>query len=78
MRMVTGDNVETARAIAEKCGIITKGDRTALVMEGRVFKKKVINDQGIVSNNGQADTSSLIPFFLPPLSHSPSGSSRSA
>ncbi|KAJ3100802.1 hypothetical protein HDU97_001920 [Phlyctochytrium planicorne] len=36
VRMVTGDNVLTARAIATKCGIHTKG---GLVMEGSYFRK---------------------------------------
>ncbi|ORZ32387.1 hypothetical protein BCR44DRAFT_53905 [Catenaria anguillulae PL171] len=36
VRMVTGDNVATARAIAAKCGIYQRG---GLVMEGRTFRK---------------------------------------
>lgn len=36
VRMVTGDNINTARAIATKCGIYTKG---GIVMEGPVFRK---------------------------------------
>ncbi|KAJ3103217.1 hypothetical protein HDU96_009372 [Phlyctochytrium bullatum] len=36
VRMVTGDNVLTARSIAERCGIHTKG---GLVMEGVVFRR---------------------------------------
>ncbi|KAJ3214536.1 hypothetical protein HDU67_001506 [Dinochytrium kinnereticum] len=36
VRMVTGDNVLTARSIAERCGIFTKG---GLVMEGAVFRR---------------------------------------
>lgn len=36
VRMVTGDNVMTARAIAEDCGIFTKG---GIVMEGPKFRK---------------------------------------
>jgi len=46
--MVTGDNVETARAIAERCGIIKPGDGY-LVMEGSEFRKKVTNAKGEVS-----------------------------
>ncbi|KAI9790260.1 MAG: hypothetical protein M1816_005285 [Peltula sp. TS41687] len=37
VRMVTGDNVATARAIAEDCGILTPG---GLVMEGPSFRKQ--------------------------------------
>ena len=40
MRMVTGDNINTARAIATKCGIIRPGDGY-LVMEGKEFNKRV-------------------------------------
>ena len=36
VRMVTGDNVVTARAIATECGIYTEG---GVVMEGPVFRK---------------------------------------
>ena len=45
--MVTGDNVETARAIAQKCGIITRGDGY-LVLEGKEFKKKITDSKGEV------------------------------
>ncbi len=38
--MVTGDNVETARAIALKCGIISESDGYQ-VLEGKDFNKKV-------------------------------------
>ena len=48
VRMVTGDNIETARAIAEKCGIISKGDGY-LVMEGREFNRRVKDSHGEVS-----------------------------
>eukprot|EP00090_Calanus_glacialis_P005343 TRINITY_DN1414_c0_g1_i2.p1 TRINITY_DN1414_c0_g1~~TRINITY_DN1414_c0_g1_i2.p1 ORF type:complete len:1169 (-),score=188.50 TRINITY_DN1414_c0_g1_i2:1887-5393(-) len=40
VRMVTGDNINTARAIATKCGIIKPGDNY-LVMEGKEFNKRV-------------------------------------
>ena len=46
VRMVTGDNINTARAIATKCGIIKPGDGY-LVMEGREFNARIKdeNDQ---------------------------------
>ncbi len=40
VRMVTGDNVETARAIALKCGIIAKEDGY-LVLQGKEFNRRV-------------------------------------
>ena len=40
VRMVTGDNINTARAIATKCGIIKPGDGS-LVMEGKDFNLAV-------------------------------------
>ena len=45
VRMVTGDNLDTAKAIAEKCGIIQR-DRMHVVMEGKEFNKKIRNDKG--------------------------------
>jgi len=40
VRMVTGDNINTARAIATKCGIIKSGDNF-LVLEGKEFNKRI-------------------------------------
>lgn len=39
VRMVTGDNVDTATAIAKECGIITPGDTKSLVLEGSKFQE---------------------------------------
>jgi len=43
VRMVTGDNVNTARSIATKCGILKPGD-DFLVMEGREFNTRIRKD----------------------------------
>jgi len=40
VRMVTGDNLDTARAIAIKCGII-EADSQFLAMDGKEFNKRV-------------------------------------
>ena len=40
VRMVTGDNINTARAIATKCGIIKPGDNY-LVLEGKEFNRLI-------------------------------------
>lgn len=45
--MVTGDNVNTARSIAEKCGIIHPGDGY-LVLEGKEFNQLVRDKDGNV------------------------------
>ncbi|EGZ10538.1 hypothetical protein PHYSODRAFT_520956 [Phytophthora sojae] len=45
VRMVTGDNITTARSIAGKCGIISSGDGS-LVMDGQTFRSKVLDHQG--------------------------------
>lgn len=37
--MVTGDNIDTARAIARECGIIKEGD-DSIIMEGAEFIEK--------------------------------------
>ncbi|CAH8553228.1 unnamed protein product [Heterobilharzia americana] len=40
VRMVTGDNVNTARSIAAKCGILRPGDNY-IVLEGKEFNSRV-------------------------------------
>ncbi|KAG7375894.1 hypothetical protein PHYPSEUDO_014908 [Phytophthora pseudosyringae] len=50
VRMVTGDNISTARSIAGKCGIITQGDGS-LVMDGQTFRSKVLDGQGNIVQN---------------------------
>ncbi|XP_058639815.1 plasma membrane calcium-transporting ATPase 3a isoform X4 [Onychostoma macrolepis] len=45
VRMVTGDNINTARAIAAKCGIIHPGD-DFLCMEGKDFNRRIRNEKG--------------------------------
>ncbi|CAK6439756.1 unnamed protein product [Pipistrellus nathusii] len=47
VRMVTGDNLNTARAIATKCGIITPGDEF-LCLEGKEFNRLIRNEKGEV------------------------------
>lgn len=47
MRMVTGDNINTARAIATKCGIIHTGD-DFLCIEGKEFNRRIRNELGEV------------------------------
>ncbi|KAG6527088.1 hypothetical protein ZIOFF_009181 [Zingiber officinale] len=51
VKMITGDNVFTARAIAVECGIIKPEDSDALVVEGQEFKnysseERMINKGG--------------------------------
>ncbi|ESO12682.1 hypothetical protein HELRODRAFT_63344 [Helobdella robusta] len=41
VRMVTGDNVNTARSIATKCGILRPGSDEFLVLEGKEFNKSI-------------------------------------
>ncbi|XP_069019298.1 plasma membrane calcium-transporting ATPase 1-like [Embiotoca jacksoni] len=45
VRMVTGDNINTARAIATKCGILQPGD-DFLCMEGKEFNQRIRNELG--------------------------------
>eukprot|EP00291_Cryptomonas_curvata_P024180 CAMPEP_0172171232 /NCGR_PEP_ID=MMETSP1050-20130122/11774_1 /TAXON_ID=233186 /ORGANISM="Cryptomonas curvata, Strain CCAP979/52" /LENGTH=1025 /DNA_ID=CAMNT_0012842633 /DNA_START=72 /DNA_END=3146 /DNA_ORIENTATION=- len=45
VRMVTGDNVQTARAIALKCGILSK-DGAETVMDGKDFRERVCDKDG--------------------------------
>ncbi|XP_070686489.1 plasma membrane calcium-transporting ATPase 1-like isoform X2 [Pempheris klunzingeri] len=43
--MVTGDNINTARAIATKCGILHPGD-DFLCLEGKEFNRRIRNELG--------------------------------
>ncbi|XP_067880289.1 plasma membrane calcium-transporting ATPase 3-like isoform X8 [Heterodontus francisci] len=45
VRMVTGDNINTARAIASKCGIIQPGE-DFLCLEGKEFNLRIRNEKG--------------------------------
>lgn len=45
--MVTGDNINTARAIAAKCGIIHPGE-DFLCLEGKEFNRRIRNEKGEV------------------------------
>jgi Ca2+ transporting ATPase len=47
VRMVTGDNINTATSIALKCGIITPGD-DYLVLESKEFNKRIKDSNGEV------------------------------
>jgi len=46
VRMVTGDNIQTARAIARKCGIVTEIDGEGSVMDGKTFRERVTDSEG--------------------------------
>ncbi|KAM7003167.1 plasma membrane calcium-transporting ATPase 1-like isoform 1-T2 [Tautogolabrus adspersus] len=45
VRMVTGDNINTARAIAAKCGILLPGE-DFLCIEGKEFNRRIRNSMG--------------------------------
>ncbi|XP_066113868.1 plasma membrane calcium-transporting ATPase 1 isoform X2 [Saccopteryx bilineata] len=45
VRMVTGDNINTARAIATKCGILNPGE-DFLCLEGKDFNRRIRNEKG--------------------------------
>jgi len=45
VRMVTGDNVSTARAIATKCGILAP-ERNFLVLDGKEFNRRIRDKKG--------------------------------
>lgn len=45
VRMVTGDNIITARAIALNCGILTNGDPVEACIEGPRFRKLATSQQ---------------------------------
>ncbi|KRT78573.1 hydrolase [Oryctes borbonicus] len=47
VRMVTGDNINTARSIASKCGIIKPND-DFLILEGKEFNRRIRDANGEV------------------------------
>ncbi|XP_017791251.1 PREDICTED: plasma membrane calcium-transporting ATPase 3 isoform X3 [Habropoda laboriosa] len=50
VRMVTGDNINTARSIALKCGIL-KPNEDFLVLEGKDFNRKIRDNNGEVQQH---------------------------
>ncbi|UJR25661.1 hypothetical protein I4U23_007012 [Adineta vaga] len=48
VRMVTGDNITTARSIATKCGILKPND-DFLVLEGKDFNQRIRDSSGRIS-----------------------------
>ncbi|XP_064473552.1 plasma membrane calcium-transporting ATPase 2-like isoform X3 [Ornithodoros turicata] len=50
VRMVTGDNVNTARSIALKCGIIKPGD-DFLVLEGKELNRRIRDSNGEIQQH---------------------------
>uniref|UniRef100_A0A8D8R135 Calcium-transporting ATPase n=1 Tax=Cacopsylla melanoneura TaxID=428564 RepID=A0A8D8R135_9HEMI len=50
VRMVTGDNINTARSIATKCGIIKAGD-DFLILEGKEFNRRIRDANGDVQQH---------------------------
>jgi Ca2+ transporting ATPase len=50
VRMVTGDNMATAKSIALKCGIIAPNDGS-LVMEGVTFRNQVLDSNGNINQD---------------------------
>ncbi len=49
VRMVTGDNINTARSIATKCGILRPQD-DFLILEGKEFNRRIRDSNGDVSS----------------------------
>ena len=47
VRMVTGDNVNTARSIAIKCGIVKPGE-DYLILDGKEFNRRIRDASGEV------------------------------
>jgi len=50
VRMVTGDNINTARSIAIKCGIVQPGG-DYLILEGKEFNRRIRDEQGEVQQH---------------------------
>lgn len=68
VRMVTGDNINTARAIAAKCGIIQPGE-DFLCLEGKEFNRRIRNEKGeVVPDPAALPTQSRVLATSPPTS----------
>ncbi|CAG0885916.1 unnamed protein product, partial [Darwinula stevensoni] len=50
VRMVTGDNINTARSIATKCGIYKEGS-DLLILEGKDFNKRIRDSSGQIQQH---------------------------
>ncbi|XP_059489577.1 plasma membrane calcium-transporting ATPase 3 isoform X4 [Neocloeon triangulifer] len=50
VRMVTGDNINTARSISMKCGIVKPGD-DFLILEGKEFNRRIRDSNGEVQQH---------------------------
>ncbi|XP_045481460.1 plasma membrane calcium-transporting ATPase 2 isoform X3 [Harmonia axyridis] len=50
VRMVTGDNINTARSIATKCGIV-RPNEDFLILEGKEFNKRIRDSSGEVQQH---------------------------
>ncbi|CAL4064879.1 unnamed protein product [Meganyctiphanes norvegica] len=50
VRMVTGDNINTARSIAGKCGIF-KPEDNCLIMEGKEFNRRIRDSNGKIQQH---------------------------
>ncbi|KAL1460917.1 hypothetical protein WDU94_012853 [Cyamophila willieti] len=50
IRMITGDNINTARAIATKCGILKPGEDN-VILEGKEFNRQIRDSEGEVQQS---------------------------
>ncbi|EDW99308.2 plasma membrane calcium-transporting ATPase 2 isoform X6 [Drosophila yakuba] len=50
VRMVTGDNINTARSIASKCGILRPND-DFLILEGKEFNRRIRDSNGDIQQH---------------------------
>lgn len=50
VRMVTGDNINTARSIATKCGIVSPGDGS-LILDGKEFNRRIRDVSGNIQQH---------------------------
>lgn len=62
--MVTGDNINTARAIATKCGILLPGE-DFLCLEGKEFNRLIRNEKGEVKE--QPESRSAVGWAASPI-----------